>query len=222
VSYRYPAGGDSAVKDLTFVVPAGKITALAGHSGAGKSTTVDLALGLLQPDAGELRVDGRPLTRAGLVSWRTRTAYVPKDSNLIDTTLRQNLTIGLPAGMDRSDAACRAALSEAGARFADALPDGLDTALGGRGLRLSGGERQRVALARALLRKPSFLVLDEATSALDDRTEEIVQNRVLRLTPGCTMLSVAHRRSSLAIADQIVTLAGGLVVDDNTQARLRG
>ena len=221
VSYQYPAGSDRAVSELTFQIPAGEITALAGHSGAGKSTTLDLALGLLEADSGRLCVDGRPLTRDHLAAWRARTAYVPHDANLIDATLRENLTIGLPTGLDRGDAACNAALTAAGAAFAIDLPGGLDTTLGGRGLRLSGGERQRVALARALLRKPRFLVLDEATSALDDQTEAIVQERVRSLTPGCTVLLVAHRRSSLAVADQIVTLTGGRVVNTAPQVSAR-
>ncbi|MCH9816276.1 MAG: ABC transporter ATP-binding protein/permease [Actinomycetia bacterium] len=221
VSYQYPAGADHAISALTFQIPAGQITALAGHSGAGKSTTLDLALGLLAPDAGRICVDGRPITRDDLATWRARTAYVPQDANLIDATLRENLTIGLPAGLDRGEAACKAALTAAGAGFAIHLPQGLDTTLGGRGLRLSGGERQRVALARALLRKPRFLVLDEATSALDDQTEAIVQERVRSLTPSCTVLLVAHRRSSLAVADQIVTLTGGRVVNTTPQTAAR-
>ncbi len=214
VTYTYPTGSEPAITDLTMEIPAGSITALAGPSGAGKSTAVDLFLGLLHPDTGRVTADGRALADLDLDRWRTRTAYVPQDPNLIDASLRENLVLGLPQTVLGTDDACWKALARAGAEFAHRLPDGLDTMLGGRGVRLSGGERQRVALARALIRQPKLLVLDEATSALDDATESIVHREILRLRGSCTVLIVAHRQSSLAIADRVFTLERGRMIGE--------
>ncbi len=183
--------------------------ALTGASGAGKSTTADLVLGLLEPDSGAVLVDGRPLTHAGLRAWRARVAYVPQEPILIPGTLRKNLLWSVG---DASDAACWAALDRAAAAFARALPDGLDTLLGDRGVRLSGGERQRVAIARALLREPDLLVLDEATSSLDDATEAAVLELLASLGPAVTVLVIAHRRSTIEAADHVVELAAGRAV----------
>lgn len=209
VTYKYPSGTEAAIRDLSLEIPAGQITALTGHSGAGKSTVMDLVLGLLGPDQGQILVSGVPLKEWDLERLRRATAYVPQDPNLIDASLRENLLLGLPDGASNSDAACWDALDQARADFARRLPDGLDAQIGGRGVRLSGGERQRVALARALIRRPRLLVLDEATSSLDDATEELVQEQILKLRGSCTVLVVAHRHSSLAVADQILTLEGG-------------
>lgn len=222
ITYKYPSGSRPAIRDLTLEIPSGQITALAGHSGAGKSTVMDLVLGLLEPDSGDVLVNGMPLTDWGLERLRVTTAYVPQDPNLIDASLRENLQLGLPDGRCKSDAACWNALDQARANFAHRLTDGLDTRIGTRGVLLSGGERQRVALARALIRQPTLLVLDEATSALDDPTEELVQEQILRLRGGCTVLIVAHRSSSLAVADQILTLEGGQLARPSPHDAPRG
>ena len=203
VDYAY-ADGPSVVSGLTFEVPRGEMTALTGPSGVGKSTAVDLALGLLSPDAGTILVDGAPLLPADLPWWRTHVAYVPQETVLIPGTLRDNLIWSV--SQERTDEECWRALAQAAARFARDLPDGLDTRLGDRGVRLSGGERQRVAIARALLRRPALLVLDEATSALDDGTEEEVLDLLSSLRPEVTVLVVAHRHSTIAVADHVVQL----------------
>ena len=185
------------------------MTALTGASGAGKSTTADIVLGLLEPDAGEVLIEGRPLTRAGLRAWRARVAYVPQETILIPGSLRRNLLWSVG---EASDEACWAALDRAAAGFARSLPDGLDTLLGDRGIRLSGGERQRVAIARALLREPDLLVLDEATSSLDDATEAAVLELLASLGPAVTVLVIAHRRSTIEAAGHVVELAAGRAV----------
>ena len=208
VTYIYP-DGDNGLRDVSFRVPRGAITALVGPSGAGKSTTVDLALGLLSPRDGDIRIDGRPLVPADLPWWRSHVAYVPQETALIPGTLRDNLAWSVQRAC--TDDECWLALDEAAAAFARALPDGLDTILGDRGMRLSGGERQRVAIARALLRRPDLLVLDEATSALDEATEREVLDLLRTLTPRVTVLVVAHRRSTIAAADHTVRLVDGHV-----------
>jgi len=216
VTFRYPtmpqsgAGGGrgaGGVHDLSFTVRRGEITALAGPSGAGKSTTADLVLGLLTPDSGTLLVGGAELTAADLSWWRRRVAYVPQETVLLPGTLRDNLVWS--SGLPVVDDDLLAALEQAAAEFVADLPDGLDTVLGERGLRLSGGERQRVAIARALLRRPELLVLDEATSSLDDETEAIVLETLTGLTPAVTVLVIAHRRSTLDLADHVVRIESG-------------
>lgn len=217
VSYTYP-NSQGGVRNLDFIVPRGEITVLTGESGAGKSTTADLALGLLFPEVGELIVDGEPLTRADLNWWRKHVAYVPQEIVLIPASLRENLTWSLPENV--SDDQCWEALDRASAAFASSLPDGLDTPLGDRGLRLSGGERQRVAIARALLRTPTLLVLDEATSSLDDQTEEAVLGLVSSLVPSVTVLVIAHRKSTVDAAQNVVVLHSGSVASTMYSDRL--
>lgn len=208
VGFRYP-NSDNGVEGLTFIVPRGAVTALMGHSGAGKSTTADLALGLLAPSTGELLVDGIALAPADLRWWRHHVAYVPQETVLLPGTLRDNLVWSTPRAI--TDEQCWSALDRSAATFARDLPAGLDTRLGDRGLRLSGGERQRVAIARALLREPSLLVLDEATSSLDDETESAVLDLIVHLVPAVTVLVIAHRQSTLEAADHVVRLARGSV-----------
>ena len=208
ITFRYPSS-QGGVSDLTFDLPTGEVTALTGASGAGKSTTADIVLGLLEPDAGEVLIEGHPLTRAGLRAWRARVAYVPQETILIPGSLRRNLLWSVG---EASDEACWAALDRAAAGFARSLPDGLDTLLGDRGIRLSGGERQRVAIARALLREPDLLVLDEATSSLDDATEAAVLELMASLGPAVTVLVIAHRRSTIEAAGHVVELAAGRAV----------
>ena len=206
VSYTYP-NSENGIRGVSFAVPRGQITALTGPSGTGKSTCADLALGLLEPAQGQIRVDGVPLTRADLPWWREHVAYVPQETVLIPASLRENLVWSVPREV--SDAECWAALDQASADFARELPDGLDTLLGDRGIRLSGGERQRVAIARALLRRPTLIVMDEATSSLDDETEGAVVAMVRSLAPTVTVLTIAHRQTTVRAAQEVVRVHPG-------------
>ena len=216
VTFHYP-GTENGVTDVSFTVPRGEITVLTGHSGSGKSTTADLALSLLQPQSGVISVDGLPLQPEEVPWWRSHVAYVPQETVLTPNTLRANLIWSVPNGA--SDEQCWAALDQAQAYFTRSLPEGLDTLLGDRGVRLSGGERQRIAIARALLRSPSMLVLDEATSSLDDATELAVLSLVEGLVPAVTVLVIAHRRSTIEAAHNVVEFAGGRVISEKRKVQ---
>lgn len=195
---------------VTLTMRAFQTTALVGPSGAGKTTLVDLVLGLLTPTAGQISVDGTPLTGQAQAAWRRSTAYVPQDAFLFPDSIRQNLTLFQPNADD--DALWQALAQAAAADFVKALPHGLDTIVGERGATLSGGERQRLALARALLGRPQLLVLDEATSHLDTENEQRIQAALSSLHGQVTILLVAHRLSTVRHADQIVVMEEGHVV----------
>ncbi|MCS6780488.1 MAG: ABC transporter ATP-binding protein/permease [Geminicoccaceae bacterium] len=202
------AHGDHLVFDqLDLVVPAGSLTVLTGPSGAGKTTIVDLILGLHRPDAGRVAIDGVDLREIDLFSWRRMVGYVPQETVLFHDTIRANLTLG----DDRvSEAELEAALRTAEAwDFVAALPEGLETVVGERGARLSGGQRQRIALARALLGAPRLLILDEVTSALDPATAAEITRNVRRLSGRLTILAVTHRPEFLEIADRVYRIADG-------------
>lgn len=210
VTYVHPRSANG-VFDVSLTVRRGDVTVLTGPSGAGKSTIADLVLGLLAADDGEIMVDGTVLGEDDLVWWRNRVAYVPQETVLVPGSLRENLVWS--AGRSVSDGECWQALDRCTASFARALPEGLDTMMGDRGLRLSGGERQRVALARAMLRNPLLLVLDEATSSLDDVTESAVVAWIGSLVPALTVLVIAHRHTTIAAADHLVRIESGRVVE---------
>ncbi|MCS6876895.1 MAG: ABC transporter ATP-binding protein/permease [Geminicoccaceae bacterium] len=205
VRFRY---GDETVLDgLDLEIPAGSLTVLTGPSGAGKTTIVDLVLGLHRPDGGRIAVDGVDLAEIDLVSWRKMIGYVPQEAVLFHDTIRANLALG-DEGI--SEAELRAALEIAEAwDFVASLPRGLDTVVGERGARLSGGQRQRIALARALLGRPRLLVLDEVTSALDPVTATEIARNVRRLAGGLTILAVTHRPEFLDLADRIYRVEHG-------------
>lgn len=210
VSFRHDAraGGLEAV---SFTAAPGTTTALVGPSGAGKSTMVKLALRLLDPQDGSVRIDDRDLRDVTQTSLRRAVALVPQDVALFNDSLRTNIAFARP---EADEAAIWAAAEAAElAAFIRGLPDGMETRVGERGLKLSGGERQRVGIARALMADPCLLILDEATSALDSRTEAAIQKTLRRAQAGRTTLVVAHRLSTIADADQILVLKAGRIVE---------
>jgi ATP-binding cassette subfamily C protein len=215
VRFRYDKDVDQDVlAGVNFVIPARCTTALVGPSGAGKSTLADLLMGLLFPDGGMVEVDDAPLTREALRSWRKTVAYVPQETFLFHDTIRANLLWAWPGATDED--LWRVLEAAAAAEFVEAMPQGLDTVIGERGVRVSGGERQRLALARALLRAPSLLILDEATSALDSENERRVQRSIEALHGRLTMIVIAHRLSTIRSADQIAVLDRGRVAEVGT------
>jgi ABC-type transport system involved in Fe-S cluster assembly fused permease/ATPase subunit len=217
VCFQHP-GRSEGLTQISFVAKPGSTVALVGPSGAGKSSIVRLALRLLDPQSGQVRLDGVDLRDLGNADLRHAVALVPQDVALFNDTLGRNIAFANPdAGPEEVRAAAAAAELSA---FIEGLPEGLDTMVGERGLKLSGGERQRVGLARALIAHPRVLVLDEATSALDGRTEAAIQETLKRATSGRTLLVVAHRLSTIADADEILVLKAGAIIERGAHAEL--
>ncbi len=217
VCFRYGDGGGFALKDISFEIPARSMTALVGKSGAGKSTIVDLLLGLLKPDSGAIMADDLVIDERSLQAWRREIGYVPQEPFLFNGSIRENLLMFNP-GVSEEEMV--EALRLSAAEFVQELPDRLDTVIGDGGLRLSGGERQRIVLARALLRKPSLLVLDEATSSLDSESESRIQSAVETLSDKIAVFVIAHRLSTIRNADTIIVVDGGEIVERGTYAEL--
>ena len=219
VSFRHSARVEG-LREVSFRAAPGTTVALVGPSGAGKTTMVRLALRLIDPQTGAVRIDGQDLRAVTQASLRRTVALVPQDVALFNDTLGANVGFGKP-GATEGEIWEAAEAAELGP-FVRGLPDGLQTRVGERGLKLSGGERQRVGLARALLADPRVLILDEATSALDSRTEAAIQATLRKVRGGRTTLIVAHRLSTVADADEILVLKGGKVVERGSHAVLIG
>lgn len=219
VSVCYEGRERPALAEVSLDFPVCTTTAILGASGAGKSTLADVLMGLLKPDAGELLIDGSPLSEEERLRWRRAVAYVPQETFLFNDSIRNNL---LWADPDADDTTLIAALGKAAAGFVLALPEGLDTLVGDGGIRLSGGERQRIALARALLKRPALILLDEATSALDLGTEAKVREALEQLHGDITVVMIGHRLATLEHADQVVILDQGRVMQRGTWEEARG
>jgi subfamily B ATP-binding cassette protein MsbA len=217
VSFRY-GDGDLVLRDISFSLGKGRVVALVGPSGAGKTTVADLLPRFHDPTVGQVLMDGVPLTRIGRRSLRALMGVVSQDTVLLNDTVRGNIAYGSPgATAEQVEAAARAANADA---FIAELPEGYDTMLGERGTRLSGGQRQRIAIARALLRDPPILILDEATSALDTESERLVQQAIERLMRERTVLVIAHRLATVRYADEIVVLDAGRIVQRGSHEEL--
>jgi ATP-binding cassette, subfamily B, bacterial MsbA len=217
VSFRY-GSGDPVLTDVSFTLPRGRVVALVGPSGAGKTTLADLLPRFHDPTGGQILIDGVPLTRLTRRSIRSLLGVVSQDTVLLNDTVHANIAYGSPGATRAQVEAAAEAANAAG--FIAQLPQGYDTVLGERGTRLSGGQRQRVAIARALLRDPPILILDEATSALDTESERLVQQAIDRLVRQRTVLVIAHRLATVRDADEIVVLDGGRVVQRGTHEEL--
>jgi ATP-binding cassette subfamily B protein len=191
-----------------------------GSTGSGKSTTLDLLMGLLEPTKGRILVDGMGISGKRLRSWQQSIAHVPQSIFLADSTLAENIALGSPRNtidMERVKQAVRQAKI---ADFIESRPEGYDALVGERGVKLSGGQRQRIGIARALYKQASILVFDEATSSLDNETEQAVMNCIETLRRDLTLLIIAHRLTTIQNCDQIVELARGRVVAQGTYNEL--
>ncbi|GBO85139.1 ABC transporter ATP-binding protein [Marinobacter salsuginis] len=217
VSFHYPSSG-AGIRDISLTVPAGNTLALVGATGSGKSTLIKLLLRFYDPSNGEIRIDGQPIRDLSLNSLRGSIGLVSQDVYLFEGTIRENLAYGNPAATD-ADIINAAKTAEAWS-FIEALPEGLDTPVGERGVRLSGGQRQRLSLARALLKNPPILVLDEATSAVDNETEAAIQRSLKRIGHNRTVIMIAHRLSTIVDADSIAVIEGGKVLEQGTHREL--
>ncbi|MBG6239546.1 ABC-type multidrug transport system fused ATPase/permease subunit [Mycetocola sp. CAN_C7] len=218
VEFTYPNSAQPAVLGIDLTIPMGSTVGLVGSSGAGKSTLVDILLGLLVPSGGDILIDGVPLEGV-LADWRSRVGYVPQDVALFDGSVAENVALSWTGDFDR--ARVQAALERA--QLWDVVmsrPGGMNARVGERGMSLSGGQRQRLGIARALYSDPLILVLDEATSALDTKTESDVSTAIRELRGQVTIISVAHRLSTIRDNDQVVFMRDGRIVTNGTFAEV--
>jgi ABC-type multidrug transport system fused ATPase/permease subunit len=214
VDFRYSAESAPAVSNVNITIPFGSTVAFVGASGAGKSTMIDLILGLVEPTEGSIAIDDVSLTEL-TTSWRSRVAYVPQDVALFDATVAQNVALSWTGDFDRDRV--RQALAQAQLLDTiEARPDGINGRIGERGLTLSGGQRQRMGIARALYAEPLVLVMDEATSALDTATEAAITDAIKGLHGSVTVITVAHRLATVQHSDQIYFMSGGVVAAQGT------
>jgi ABC-type multidrug transport system fused ATPase/permease subunit len=213
VHYSYPKAERAALEGLDLAIEANTTVGIVGGTGAGKTTTVDVILGLLVPQAGELRVDGVPVIAANRRAWQNSIGYVPQAIFLTDDSVAANIAFGLPPEeIDHAAVERAARIAELHDFVTDELPDGYATRVGERGVRLSGGQRQRIGIARALYHDPDVLILDEATSALDNLTEKAVMDAVHNLGHAKTIVLIAHRLSTVRDCDTIFMLERGRVI----------
>jgi subfamily B ATP-binding cassette protein HlyB/CyaB len=218
VSFKYSPESPNVLEDINFEVKAGQVIGLIGSSGSGNSTLMKLLQRLYTPQKGRILVDGVNIALADPTWLRRQIGVVPQESVLFNRSIRDNIAIANPA-LDIE--AVEAAAQLAGAdEFIRALPQAYDTIVGERGATLSAGQRQRIALARALANNPRLLVLDEATSALDYESERIIQINMRRICQGRTVFIVAHRLSTVRIADRILTIENGRIVEDGSHHAL--
>ena len=220
VFYSYPNSEEHALDGVSFSIPRGKAVAFVGESGAGKTTVVDLLLGLLDPGKGEILVDGRDI-RENISAWQRNIGYIPQSIYLADETLRKNIAFGVPVEeIDDKQVMKALELAQLTKMVDDQLPEGLDTILGENGTRLSGGQRQRVGIARALYHNPQVLVMDEATSALDNITEKEITKAIESLKGERTIIMIAHRLTTVQNCDILYLMKDGKIKDMGTYNQL--
>jgi ABC-type multidrug transport system fused ATPase/permease subunit len=220
VTFRYAGAPSPALEDVELRIPVNAAVALVGGTGSGKTTVVDLLMGLFTPVEGRILIDDTVLHDGNIGAWRRGVGYVPQSIFLSDSTVAQNIAFGVRENLIDRAAVERAARAAHLDQFVEALPLGYDTIVGERGVRLSGGERQRLGIARALYRDPAVLVLDEATSALDGSTEHAVMEAIAALSGQKTVVLIAHRLATVKHCDLIYLLDGGRVQASGTFAEL--
>lgn len=218
VCFSYQGSDEPVLQDVNFVLKKGSITALMGHSGAGKTTIADLLLGFLQPTSGEILIDGVQLCSENLSSWRHDLGYIPQEPLILNATVRENLQRFHPTAtqMEMEMSLKKAYIWD----VVENLPQGMDTILGDGGIRLSGGERQRIVLARVLLGNPRLIVMDEATSAMDYESEMAVRNAISDLNEQVTILIIAHRLATVRTAKYGLVLEKGKITENGTLQEL--
>ncbi len=220
VVFQYPGKTEPALNHIDINFPINQVTGLVGASGSGKSTAIDLLLGLISPDQGELLIDGKILSTIDLSEWQNNIGYVPQSIFLSDASIKENIAFGLAFEDINDKQVINAAKMAHLDSFVESLPDGINTRVGERGVQLSGGQRQRIGIARALYHDPDVLVLDEATSALDGITEKMVMDAIHDFSGRKTIIMIAHRLATVKQCDQIYFMDKGEVVDKGTFEQL--
>lgn len=220
VQFTYPGKAEPALRNLTINIGVNQVIGLVGASGSGKSTAIDILLGLIQPESGELLVDGEPITNQQLRAWQNSLGFVPQSIFLADSSIRENIAFGLPPELVDDEKVQRAATMAHLDELLAELPDGLNTRVGERGVQLSGGQRQRIGIARALYHDADVLILDEATSALDGITEKLIMDAIHDFSGKKTIIMIAHRLATVKKCDSIYLLANGQVTDQGTYSEL--
>lgn len=220
VDLKYPGKDVNALNGVSFTVSPGKALAIVGPSGAGKTSIVDVLLGVLPATSGSVIVSGKPPLEA-ISTWPGATSYVPQDVTISNGTFRENVGLGYPSECVTDDLVWRALEIAQLADFVRALPEGLDTKVGERGTKISGGQRQRLGIARAMFTQPKLLVLDEATSSLDGQTEADISDAIQSLKGSVTVVMIAHRLSTVRNADHVLYMDGGKLVAQGTFEEVR-
>jgi ABC-type multidrug transport system fused ATPase/permease subunit len=219
IQLTYPGNEQPAISGINLKISNGESVALVGPSGAGKTTLVDVLLGVLTPDCGTIRISGvEPLV--AFARWQGAVSYVPQDVIISNATIRENVSLGYPVELAKDEIVWRALELAQLDEFVRELPSGLDTRVGDRGTKISGGQRQRLGIARAMFTQPKLLVLDEATSSLDSASESLVQEALENLMRNRTSIVIAHRLSTIRNADQIIVLDRGVVRETGTHDQL--
>jgi ABC-type multidrug transport system fused ATPase/permease subunit len=220
VSYTYPGADSSALCSISLSIFPHQVIGVVGTTGAGKTTLVDIILGLLEPTSGSIEVDGEAMIGERVLRWQKSCGYIPQVIFLSDDTIEANIAFGLPSELVNKKAVERAAAIAQINTFIDSLPNGYATEVGERGVRLSGGQRQRIGIARALYHDPAVLVMDEATSSLDGATEAAVMQMMQQVSKMKTLIVIAHRLTTIEACDVIVLLDKGQVIAEGTYTEL--
>ena len=218
VDFKYEKTNDKAVKNINMKIEGGKITALVGQSGAGKSTIINLIPRFYDPQSGSIKIDGQDIKKIKLNSLRKYLALVSQDIVLFDDTVKNNIAYANPNATDQEiTAACKFAAAD---EFINKLPDKYESLVGENGVKLSGGQKQRISIARAIIKNSPIILLDEATSSLDAESEDVVQNAINNLIQGRTTIVIAHRFSTIHNADKIFVFKNGSIIDSGNHEHL--
>lgn len=220
VSFKYQSSSEMSLREISIRIPKGSVVGIVGSTGSGKSTFLDIFMGLLAPTEGKVSVDGRNLVKSTILGWQKHIAHVPQDIYLSDNTIAENIAFGIPINLIDSEKLLQSAKLAGVNLFVKNKKDLYMTIVGERGVRLSGGEKQRIGIARALYRDLDVLVLDEATSALDNKTEKFVIDSILKSKSNLTILMVAHRLTTLKNCDFVLEFKDGTLVFNGTYEEL--
>lgn len=220
VHFRHTDDGPWILENLNLIIPKGTRTGIVGGTGSGKSTMLDILMGLLTPDKGRILVDGQPIVPENIRAWQRMIAHVPQSIYLADATLAENIAFGVPLNLIDMSRVHQVARQAQIAEFIETRPEGYRAYVGERGIRLSGGQRQRIGIARALYKQATVLVFDEATSALDHITEQSVMGAIEQLSRDLTILLIAHRLTTVRHCDTIIELESGRIVAQGTYEQL--